>query len=102
MTFEIVDAGNGMLSSLQLAEGTGGGVDVIFRPLGTGDDIPQGSTPDQLCEQTTFAVGSSGATVTHLVETSGCESGSGSCAPTCSDLAGGTIELLDPAALIGG
>lgn len=79
----------------------GGGL--LYRPLG-GAQIPASWTSGEICFQRLESVGSHGAVVTQEVTSANCITGwdgycdSGSCAASV----GTTVDLVDPAALIGG
>ncbi len=94
----IVDLGNGALSSIELSSNGGGS---LYTPLGAEGSSPA-SSPGQACVQDSAPVGNSGPIVTHLVESAGCEDADSSCSDNCDNLAGSVIDVLDPSSLIGG
>lgn len=84
----------------EMVVASGGGT--VLRPLGAGGGT--GGTPDSICSQTTAPVGQSGAVVTEEVTAADCETGwDSTCdAASCAGSVGTTIQVIDPAALVGG
>ena len=79
------------------------GTGLLYRPLG-GAQVPSNWTAGEICFQRLESVGTHGAVVTQEVTSATCISGwdgycdSGSCAASV----GSTVDLVDPAALVGG
>ena len=74
----------------------------VYRPLGGGDEIPASWEPGEICFQATSPVSASGGVVQHVVTEAACEPADAFCVPGCANMAGSTIDFLDPLALIGG
>lgn len=74
----------------------------VYRPLGGGEEIPSSWEPGEICFQATSPVSASGGLVQHVVTEAACEAADAYCVPGCANLAGTTIDFLDPLALIGG
>ena len=74
----------------------------VYRPLGGGEEIPSSWEPGEICFQATSPVSASGGLVQHVVTEAACEAADAFCVPGCANLAGTTIDFLDPLALIGG
>ncbi len=79
------------------------GPGLLYRPLG-GTQVPIQWTSGEICFQHLQAVGSHGAVVTQEVTAAACITGwDGYCdGASCSSSVGTTVDLVDPAALIGG
>ncbi len=79
------------------------GPGLLYRPLG-GTQVPTQWSSGEICFQHLQAVGSHGAVVTQEVTTAACITGwDGYCdGASCSTSVGTTVDLVDPAALIGG
>lgn len=84
----------------EMVVASGGGT--VLRPLGGGGGT--GGTPDSICSQTTTPVGQSGAVMTEEVTSASCETGwDSTCdSSSCAGSVGTTIQVIDPAALVGG
>lgn len=81
----------------------GGPTGVIYRPLTGGDQIPSTWSSGQICFQRTATVGVNGVSTVNEVEASDCLDMDTYCNTTdCAAAVGQSIELPDPAALIGG
>jgi len=95
--FQTAPQGSGP-PSYALGQGTGG----LYTPL-SGDSVPMDWTPGEVCAQSLVVVGVSGPIVTQEVVSAACQSGwDGYCDSGCAATTGTTVDILDPAALIGG
>lgn len=79
---------------------TASGAGSKYRPL-TGS-VPASWSPDQICEQITEPIGSSGAVTILEIVSADCVSADAYCPSTCSGMAGGTVRVVDPFSLVGG
>lgn len=79
------------------------GTGVLYRPLG-GSQTPSQWSSGEICFQQMETVGSHGAVVTQEVTSASCVGGwDGYCdGANCSSSVGSTVDLIDPAALVGG
>lgn len=76
---------------------------IIYRPLAGSSQLPSTWNAGQVCFQRTAAVGTNGASIVFEIEAAGCDSMDTYCSPTnCGSGVGRSIDLPDPAALIGG
>lgn len=75
---------------------------LIYKPITPPATLPSEFEANRICQQMTIVVGQSGATQVLLIESSNCEPAAGYCVPDCSSEVGGTVDILDPLALIGG
>jgi hypothetical protein len=84
----------------------GQGVAGVYQPLGGGSGglPPSNWKSGKVCSQGMVVVGVAGAVVVQEIVTAGCVSGWESfCDPVaCSGSIGGTVQMVDPVALIGG
>lgn len=90
---------------LGLAGNSGGGAQgVIYRPLASDDQLAAaGWETGKVCFQRTAAVGSSGASIVYEVDGADCIPMDTQCSPSdCAAGVGTSLDLPDPAALIGG
>jgi hypothetical protein len=95
--FQTAPQGSGS-PNYTVGQGTGG----LYTPL-SGDSVPNDWTPGEVCAQALVVVGVSGPIVTQEVVSAGCQSGwDGYCDSGCAATTGTTVDVLDPAALIGG
>jgi len=79
------------------------GTGLLYRPLG-GTQVPANWTAGEICFQQLDSVGTHGAVVTQEVTSASCISGwDGYCdSASCPASVGSTVDLVDPAALVGG
>lgn len=76
---------------------------LIYTPLQAGEDLPTTFNPGQLCYQITEPMGIAGVSLLEQVAASSCEPAESYCSPgECSAAVGQTIEIVDPALLLGG
>lgn len=76
---------------------------LIYSPLVGDDDVPPKFSAGQICFQLTSPIGINGASVVQEIESAGCQPAESYCSPSdCSSSIGGTVEVVDPALLIGG
>lgn len=77
------------------------GAGAVYRPLG--GSMPANWQEDQICLQKTMVVGVVGAVILQEVVSADCDEGwDAYCPPSCKGTVGSTVEILDPAVLIGG
>lgn len=86
-------------SLIQIA---GSGKGTIYRPLLPPEGLPPTSTPGQICYQDIVATGQVDGVVQYQIQESECIAADSHCASECPGSTGGTLELYDPLALIGG
>jgi len=76
---------------------------IVYRPLAGDRDLPSTWNPGEICFQRTAAVGFNGVSIVHEIEASSCLPMDTYCSPAgCSAAVGRSIDLPDPAALLGG
>lgn len=81
----------------------GGATGVVYRPLAADDRIPISWTGGEMCFQRTSAVGMSGISIIHEVDSAGCIPMDTYCSPIdCAAGVGEPLALPDPGALAGG
>lgn len=83
--------------------GSGEPSGLVYRPLVTTDNLPSTFESGKSCSQETADAGSSGASLFLEITNASCTSSDGSCnGAACAASVGSTVEVLDPATLIGG
>lgn len=83
--------------------GAGRPAGIVYRPLAPSNQLPSTWTGGQVCFQRTAAVGTSGVSIVFEIEAAGCDAMDTYCSSTnCMAGVGRSIQLPDPAALIGG
>ena len=81
----------------------GGPTGIVYRPLTGDEQIPSSWSSGQICFQRTAPVGVNGSSIVNEVEASDCLDMDTYCNATdCAAAVGQSLELPDPAALIGG
>ncbi len=98
----MVEEESGVITRIESSPaGVQGGTGIVYRPL-TGN-IPTSSTPGQICWQKTTPVGNRGSSIVYEIEQASCEAFDSYCSSgDCAGTVGGTLELPDPGALLGG
>jgi hypothetical protein len=88
---------------ISLSGGAGTGTGVTYRPLAGDDRIPAKWKSGEICFQRTSAVGMKGVSIVQEVDGADCLPMDTYCSPSdCSAGVGTSVELPDPAALVGG
>ena len=73
----------------------------VYRPITTA--IPSEWQPGSQCVQDSKYLGSPVEGINeHVVESASCQEADGYCSPNCQDMAGGSFQIVDPLALLGG
>ncbi len=79
---------------------SGPGISIL--PISPPGDLPSSFTPNEVCFQETVLIGVENNVQLFQVTDAGCVPSTSVCTPGCALTAGGTVQLLDPLALIGG
>lgn len=74
----------------------------MYKPLTVPAEIPASWNSGQICIQASVNVGNIGPVVQHIVEAASCVEADAFCSPSCSNLAGSSMQVVDPIALLGG
>jgi len=99
---------NGVITSVEprIARATnnsGGSTGIAYRPLAADDQIPSSWQGGLMCFQSTSVLGVTGVSIRHEIDEALCLPMDTYCNPVeCEGSAGTSIQIPDPAALIGG
>lgn len=96
----VSDPGGKVVLEFDVVEGSPPGG--VYTPITVPADIPASWRTGEICMQASINVGNIGPVVQHLIEAASCAPADAFCSPTCSNLAGGSIQVVDPIALLGG